>query len=580
MTLSHSLARRIFLASLFISGSLGLTSCKEKQTEAVKDNTAEVEQYYKDNSDFFTFSTIEDLPEDLSWENGSDLPEFSSPAAKKGGTMHSYIPSFPRTLRMIGPDANGSFRGILYDSNIVSLISLHPNQNAYYPGTASAWALSEDKKTVYFKLDPDARYSDGTPITADDYFFLFYFMRSTHVQAPWYNNWYSDNYTNITKYDDYTLSISVPHVMPDPYDRVSGIFAMPRHFFNNLKDYPQRYQWKFPPTTGAYEVKESNIKKGDAITLTRVQNWWAKDKKYYRYRYNPDKIHYKVIRDDSKAFEAFRRGEIDMFALQLSEYWYVKSDIPEVKNGYIQRAIFYNDVPRPTYGLYLNEDKSLLNNQDIRTGLQYASNFDQIIEFYFRGDWTRLKTGEDGYGPYVNPALQARPYSPEKAREYFAKAGFTQAGKDGILLNKQGQRLSFTLTSGYPQFEPVFPILKEEAEKAGVELNIELLDPTTAFKKILEKNHEIVFMGWKHVAPTYPSYWEGWHSDNAHKPQTNNVTNTDIPELDILIDKYDNSGNETELIELSHQIQEKIHDFFTLHIYSIKSPVLFVEEST
>jgi microcin C transport system substrate-binding protein len=57
-----------------------------------------------------------------------------------------------------------------------------------------------------------------------------------------------------------------------------------------------------------------------------------------------------------------------------------------------------------------------------------------------------------------------------------------------------------------------------------------------------------------------PSYWQGWHSDNAHKTQTNNITNTDNPALDGLIDQYRSSLDENERKSLSRTIQEKIHD--------------------
>ena len=57
-----------------------------------------------------------------------------------------------------------------------------------------------------------------------------------------------------------------------------------------------------------------------------------------------------------------------------------------------------------------------------------------------------------------------------------------------------------------------------------------------------------------------PSYWQGWHSDNAHKPQTNNITNTDVPGLDDLIDKYRASLKEEQRIKLSLKIQTAIHE--------------------
>ena len=57
-----------------------------------------------------------------------------------------------------------------------------------------------------------------------------------------------------------------------------------------------------------------------------------------------------------------------------------------------------------------------------------------------------------------------------------------------------------------------------------------------------------------------PRFWEHYHSVNAHKPQTNNITNTDDPELDKMIDTYRNSLDEQERIDLSLKLQEKIHE--------------------
>lgn len=65
-------------------------------------------------------------------------------------------------------------------------------------------------------------------------------------------------------------------------------------------------------------------------------------------------------------------------------------------------------------------------------------------------------------------------------------------------------------------------------------------------------------MGWS--TSLRPQYWEHFHSVNAHKPQTNNITNTDDPEMDKLIDAYRNSLNEHERVRLSLKIQEKAHE--------------------
>lgn len=180
-------------------------------------------------------------------------------------------------------------------------------------------------------------------------------MRSPYIQAPFSNNWYSENYTAITRYDEHTFALSVPRVIPDPPYLV-GLTPIPSHFYKGLNsDYTRYYQWKFPPTTGPYELLKKNIKKGKSITLTRVKNWWANDKKFYRHRYNPEKIHHKVIRDPNKAFETFKRGNLDMFSVTIPEYWHVKSNIDEVDNGYIYKTFFSMTSPETALAFILTQ---------------------------------------------------------------------------------------------------------------------------------------------------------------------------------------------------------------------------------
>ncbi|MFM1894995.1 MAG: hypothetical protein RLZZ385_69, partial [Pseudomonadota bacterium] len=543
------------------------------------DNSAEVEAYYAAHPDFFRFKTPADIPANLVWQNGNDLPEIGSPEAKKGGTFYGAIQDFPRTLRHVGPDSNGGFRNYILDDVAVLLAHRHPDKYEYYPGIATDWAIADDNRTVYIKMDPDARWSDGVPVTADDMMFLFYFNQSQYIVAPWYNNFYTVNYDNITKYDDHTISLTMAEARPDLLSYALEHSPSPRHFYNELgEDYVERYQWRFVPTTGAYVILDEDVDKGRSITLTRVEDWWAKDKKFWRYRYNPDHIYLSVIRDTPKVFESFKRGDIDTFGLNLAEYWYEKlpdSD-PDVQAGYIHKATFYNQRPRPSYGLYINSARPLLDNQDIRVGINYATNWEVVIEKFYRRDYTRMNTAQDGFGEFSHPTITARPFDVTKAQEHFAKAGFTQRGPDGVLVNAEGQRLAFTLTTGYEALKDILTILKEEALKAGLEYRIEVLDSTAGWKKIQEKQHDIAFSAFGRFLEEFPRYWESYHSDNAYdqaflpdgsvnpdrklETQSNNLESIAIYELDGLINQFDRATSKEQKKEIGHRIEEMLYE--------------------
>ncbi|OYW71199.1 MAG: hypothetical protein B7Z37_28405, partial [Verrucomicrobia bacterium 12-59-8] len=474
--------------------SLGLLLCAAVVSACSKsednrfppyDNTAEVQAYWKSKPQFFQWKTVADLPPDLKWENGANVPEFGDPRAKKGGTFHDWHASYPPTFRVVGPDAGNSFRKEHHDHVQISLVMRHLDEDAWIPGLAKEWAVSKDRKTVYYRLHDNLTYSDGKPVVVEDFFMTFFVMTSPHIKDPWYNDWYTKEYAAIAKYDERTLSITLPEPKPDPL-WYADIPVSSQSFFRELgPDFPARYQWRITPVTGAYQIDPALLKRGRSITLSRVKDWWARDLKHYRYINNVDFIEFKIVASQDKAFEMFRQGEFDYFLAGLPRYWYDKTEIPEIYHGYIERHKFYNEYPQVTWGIRINESKPPLDNLDVRLGINYAMNFEKVIEVDFRGDKTRMNTTESGFGKYTNPSVRARAYDPVKAREHFAKAGYTIPGPDGILKNAEGKRLSFTLTTfNTGTVMPIMLRLKEEAKKAGLEMNIEGLDGTQMYKKL------------------------------------------------------------------------------------------------
>jgi microcin C transport system substrate-binding protein len=569
----------VVTVALFLGGCGGSGDESAADDLPSHDNTTEVQAYYAAKPDFFSFKTMADLPANLNWQNGSHLPEMGSPQAKKGGTEYRALQDFPRTLRTSGPDSNGGFRGLLLDDVAMRIGWRHQDEFDFIPGLASEWAVGDDGKTVYVKLDPKAQYSDGVPVTSDDFFFMFWFFRSPYITAPWYNNYYSTMYTNITRFDERTFSISNAAAKPDADSKILELVPIPQHFYKEVgEDYVDRYQWRSPPTTGAYRVKEEDIKKGRSIALTRVKDWWAGDKKHFRYRFNADRIQFSVIRDTDKILEAFRRGDLDQTGLNLADYWYdkVPNDAPDVQAGYIHKSIFYNQRPRPNFGLWMNTARPLLDNKEVRIGINHATNWQLVIDKFFRGDYQRMNTAEEGFGEFSHPTLKSREYNIDKALEHFARAGFTKRGPDGILINEAGDRLAFTLSSGYQTMKDVLTILKEEAAKAGLDFRIEMLDGTASWKKVQEKQHDIHFSAFGVFLEMYPRFWEHFYSGNAYddaflddgsvnpdrkiKTQTNNLETFAIAEVDPMILQYRESSDKQEMIEISHQLMEIFHE--------------------
>jgi microcin C transport system substrate-binding protein len=503
-----------------------------------------------------THADTPQLPPNLQWQTNDTDPIFADPNAKRGGRFRAFTLEFPATLRTVGPDSNSSFAIYLTD-NMLSLIGRHPNTLNPLPELATHWAFGSDGKTIYFKLDPEARWSDGVPVTADDYVFTLEFMRSKFIVAPFSNDYFTNVIANIEKLDDYTISVTGAHVKP-PEELIFelNIPPVPKHFHKLNERWVENYNWRIEPNTGPYQI--DSIRKGKYIEFKRKPDWWANNKRYFEYRYNPDFVRVKIIRDFNIAYNYFTKGELDSYVMLKPRVWYKKAKGPIFDNGFAGKITYYTDPPQPPMGMFLNQDDPILKDKNVRLGFCYAMNVDKMIATVLRGDYDRLQGISEGYGDYTNRRIKARPFDLAKADYYLNLAGWSKRGNDGIRV-KGGQRLSLRVSYGTDDHTARLVMLKEEALKAGIELVLQLRDGISSYKEMMEKKHQIAWSGWT-ASGIAPEYWQQFHSDNAHKPQTNNITNTDNPELDRKIDAYRSASTKSERVKLAHQIQQIIFD--------------------
>ncbi len=520
------------------------------------------------DGDFFQLKTPADIPQDLVWENGLDNPDIGDPRAVKGGTMRQAEPgSYPSTFRPFGPNSNNSFRGRLYDEISMNAVSIHPVTGKIIPSICNEWAVSPDGRTVFFRVDPDARYSDGAKVRAVDFLVTAYLRCSDYANSPYDRDYFREEFSNIKLYDEHTLSVTLPSPKPlMPYK--AALYPSPPHFYSEYgPDFVERYQWRIEPTTGAYTVLPDGVIRGQQVTLSRVQNWWARDKKFYRYTCNVDHMVYRFIAEESKVLELFRVGQLDMLLMLKPDVWHEKMEIPEVHNGFIERTTFYTIYPRYPMGLFLNVAKPPFNDINVRRGFMHSINNKRVNDVVNRGDYQQLNSYCSGYGRYTNPHLKAPEYSPAKARKYFAAAGYTEQGPDGILRKPDGSRLSVEITysNASPSLKTTMTMYKEDAKKAGVDIQLDNLDANVSFRKVMEKRHQAASWAWG-FNPPHPRTHQSFHSSFAYDekgntvPYTNNINSIADDRLDKAVEAERRATTEDELQEAAWKVQEIVQD--------------------
>lgn len=492
-------------------------------------------------------------PLNLRWETNANPPLIASPEAVTGGRMIASIDAFPLTLRQVGPDSPSSFRTLL-DDNDMSLVTLHPNTDAWMPMLATHWAFDADGRTVYYRLNPAARWSDQKPLKATDFTYTLEFMRSPHIQSPWSNEYYTKTIESIQTFEEKggTEVIAIRLVQPT-LDRLlmTNIKPLPRHFYGQLDaNFVTAFNWKIPPNLGPYTL--TTLDKGKRVVFQRKKDWWAKDMPYFKHRFNVDEIVLKVVRDVQVAFEYLKAGDIDIMAIVGPDLWKSGTADDAFGKGYIHKLQAYNDTPRSDYVLILNASYGPFQDQRVRQAFAYAMNVQRVIDDLLKDGYQRLQGISQGYGPYTARDIKARPFDLAKADELFKQAGWGERNAEGIRI-KNGQQLTATISYGQSNMTPRFVILQEDARKAGIDLKLQQMDPAQAFKSFRDKAHQIAFVAWN--ISYRPEYRARFHSSFANKPQTSNFSNTASPVLDQLIEEYEHASDDRKRIEKAHAIQ-------------------------
>ena len=501
---------------------------------------------------------VKELPEAVKWYT-SKTNMWGSARAKQGGTYYESIAEFPETFRTLGPNGNGSTRPLFLST--LSCVELNSETHEFLPAAATHWAFAADKKTVYFKLNEKAKWSDGKPVTSKDFVFMLKFMRDEDIQDPWYNEFYTTQLVDLKAYGDFCIGVTMNAEMPQADLLLNAsVNPRPEHFYGGdvTKDFVDEYQWKAEPTTGPYYLAE--FEKGESLTFKKVKNWWGHEYGYNKNRFNIDTIQYKVItggNDVTKNY--FYKGELDHFYQIIPTLWADESKAEQLTKGYVDRHYAFYVPQQGLSGIVFNTKFPLFSDVNVRRGMYYAINMKKMIDTVLRGEYALFHN--IGIGHVFNginfddDTIRKPGFDPAKAAELFAKAGFDKVGPDGIRVNAKGERLAFELLYSSPNHTERISVLKEEAKKAGVEINLKL-QQKGAFAAASQKKFEAYWCGMS--TSMEPDYWEYFHSKNAEIVDTNNFWGYANPEMDAWLDEARATGDLKRKAELTKMVQRQV----------------------
>ena len=485
------------------------------------------------------------------WETNTDFDLVGDPHALKGGVFHDHLRDFPGTLRMQGPESNSFFNYNVTTMAYESLLGLHPTTLDYMPALATHWQVSDDKMTFRFRLNPNARFSDGQPVTAEDVVATYDFLMDETLQSP-SNQLTFGKLERPVAESKYILSIRAKELNWRNFLYFSGMGVFPAHVLKTMngETYLKEYNYKLLPGSGPYTILEADIDRGRTITARRRQDYWAKDARSNVGSGNFDELRFVVVRDENLAFEMFKKGELDAFAVGRARQWVEELDFEEVQRGLVQKRKIFNNEPGGVAGFALNTRRPPFDDLRVRKALTLLFNRPQLIEKIMFNEYEPANSYY-AYTTYENSDNPKNEYNPEEGLKLLAEAGWNQRDAQGRLV-KNGVPLQLELLYYSQTFEPHLTVYQEDLRRVGITLNLRLITPETQFQMVNERSFQMANLAWGGLL--FPNPETSWHSRLADVDNTNNITGFKSARVDQLLSEYDRMFDPEDRVRVIQEI--------------------------
>ena len=341
------------------------------------------------------------------------------------------------------------------------LVDVDPNTYEVIPLLAESYSVSKDKKTFTFKLNPNARFSDGKPVTSADVTFTWdTIMNPKNKTAPFQSEFGS--FESCTALDEKTVVFKAKTRHFKNLEKLRNFLVLPKHFYS-AGDFNKGFSTRMLGS-GPYILDE--VKQGDRLTLKRSPDYWGAGLKQNIGRYNFDKIVFKAVPDYNVQFEMFKRGDIDYYYFLISKMWATGTNGPLFQKAYVKKLKAENLLPYGTAGVVWNLRRPLFQDKKVRLALSHLMNIDKFIKDLFYNNYVHATGTIHTRSKYHSSKLNPISYDPPAARKLLKEEGWEKVGSDGVLL-KGGQRFEFDILVDNPSMERPLTVFQEDLEANG-----------------------------------------------------------------------------------------------------------------
>ena len=516
-------------------------------------------------------------PQGLKYKSGEPYI-YANPKAPKGGNLTladfgAFTKLNPASLK--GVTAPGI--GQLVFQNAMDSSADDDEPFSQYGNLVEKAEVSGDHLSLTYHLYKQAKFSDGHPLTADDFVFSFNLIKDPQYH-PIYKEYFKD-IKSIEKIDAHTVRYHFA-IHNQELPLITGqMIIFPKHIYGAKgksfgADFDDMAVGSGPYTIEKYEY-------GKYISYKRNPNWWGKDVAINKGRYNFDRVTYKIYLDPVAQREAFKGGEFDMQLVNSSRDWALDYKGDFVKKGYYLRQEFPHTRIAGMQGFAMNTRNKIFKSRKVRAALAMVFDFEWSNKNLFYGQYTRNDCYFDN-----NPEMKAQGVPKgevknilellrKKHKKFVPKTALTKPvgapgqglpaernlkvanslldsagwkiGSDGIR-SKGNNRMEFELLLAGPGFQRIAEPYKNNLKKVGVKLDIKVVQIAEYEERLRNFKFGMIVAGYPQSRSPGNEQRYMWSSDAADTPGTRNYMGIKNTAIDELIEKIVSAKTRKELV--------------------------------
>ena len=447
-----------------------------------------------------------------------------------------------------------------------------------YGMIADDFILADDGLSVTFHINPKARFSNGSPIKAEDVKFSFDTLMSKAAH-PQFRIYYQD-VDLITTIDELTVRFNFKRQNRELHMIIGEIAIFSKDWLQG-KDFSETDDIA-PISSGPYIVDEYD--RGKYIRYKRNPDYWAVDLPVRKGMYNFDTIKYTYYKDSSIALEAFKAGEFDFFFENYSKRWARSHEGPKYESGEILKTELKHSNNAGMQGFAINTRRERFKDVRVRRALSLAYDFAWANDHLFYNQYVRcdsyfsnselaatgLPKGEElallnKYRDQLPDEIFSREWQPpatdkkgslrenlKQARDLLKEAGWTI--QQGVLKNNKGDVFTVDVLLAQKGFDRIIAPYARNLKKLGIEMNYRTVDVSLYKQRVDTYDFDMLVTSYNSSMSPGNELKNRFHSQSVSTKGSDNLSGIADPVIDALIEDVVNAENRQQLLIASRAL--------------------------